>query len=43
VEPDFARDIGGWMKAFFTGKTIVSAGLGLAAGVLLGMLIRRRD
>jgi ElaB/YqjD/DUF883 family membrane-anchored ribosome-binding protein len=41
VEADVAREVGGRMKAFITERPIASACLGLAAGVLLGMLIRR--
>lgn len=43
LESDSVRDAGDRVKTFITEKPLLSAGLGLAAGLLLGMLIRRRD
>jgi len=43
LDSDSVRDAGDRVKAFITEKPLLSAGLGLAAGFLLGMLIRRRD
>jgi predicted PurR-regulated permease PerM len=43
METDFVREAGDRIKSFVTGQPIVSACLGLAAGIMLGMLIRRRD
>jgi len=43
VEADFAREAGGRMIAFITEKPVVSACLRRAVGVVLGLLIRRRD
>ena len=43
MESDLAREAGQQIKAFITRKPILSACLGLAAGLAIGMLIRRRD
>jgi len=43
MESDFVRDAGGRIKSFVTEQPVVSICLGLAAGIVLGMMIRRRD
>ena len=43
MESDFARETGGRIKSFVTEKPILSTCIGLAAGIVLGMLIPRRD
>ena len=42
-EADFVCDTGSRIKSFVTRKPILSACFGLAAGFVLGMLLRRRD
>ena len=41
MESDFARDVGGRIKAFITEQPVRSVCLGLAAGLVLGLLVRR--
>lgn len=43
LESDFVRETRDRVKSFVTGQPILSTCLGLAAGVVLGMMIRRRD
>jgi ElaB/YqjD/DUF883 family membrane-anchored ribosome-binding protein len=43
MDSDFTRHAGSRIKSFITGRPILSTCLGLAAGLMLGMLIRRRD
>lgn len=43
LDSESVRGAGDRVKTFITEKPLLSAGLGLAAGFLLGMLIRRRD
>ena len=42
-EAEFVRDTGSRIKSFVTRKPVLSACFGLAAGFVLGMLLRRRD
>jgi ElaB/YqjD/DUF883 family membrane-anchored ribosome-binding protein len=43
VDPDALRDAGGRVKTFIHEKPMMSACIGVAAGFLLGLLIRRGD
>lgn len=43
MESSFAQETGGRIKTFITDKPVLSTCLGLTAGIVLGMLIRRRD
>lgn len=43
LESDFAREALGRMKSFIIEKPVLSTCLGLAAGLVVGLLIRRRD
>jgi len=43
IESDFVRETGLRIKSFVTEQPMVSTCLGLAAGIVLGMMIRRRD
>jgi hypothetical protein len=43
MESDFARETGDRIKAFITEQPMLSTCLGLAAGFMLGRLIRHRD
>ena len=41
MNSDFAREAGGRMKSFVTERPVLSTCLGVGAGLVLGMLIRR--
>jgi ElaB/YqjD/DUF883 family membrane-anchored ribosome-binding protein len=43
LESDSVRDAQDRVKTFIAEKPVLSACLGLAAGFVLGMLVRRRD
>ena len=43
LESDSVRDAQDRVKSFIAEKPVLSAFLGLAAGFMLGMLVRRRD
>jgi len=43
LESGSVRDAQDRVKAFITEKPVLSACLGVAAGFVLGMLVRRRD
>ncbi|HVE42851.1 MAG TPA: hypothetical protein VNM14_23425 [Planctomycetota bacterium] len=43
LESDSVREAQDRVKTFVTEKPVLSACLGLAAGFVLGMLVRRRD
>jgi ElaB/YqjD/DUF883 family membrane-anchored ribosome-binding protein len=42
LESDQVREAGDRVKTFITEKPLLSACLGVAAGFMLGMLVRRR-
>jgi len=42
MESDFARHTEGRIKEFFTERPLLSTGLGVAAGIALGILFFRR-
>jgi ElaB/YqjD/DUF883 family membrane-anchored ribosome-binding protein len=43
LESDSVRDAKDRVRSFITEKPLLSACLGIAAGFMLGMLVRRRD
>jgi ElaB/YqjD/DUF883 family membrane-anchored ribosome-binding protein len=43
LESDSVRDVEDRVRTFIREKPVLSACLGLAAGFMLGMLLRRRD
>ena len=43
LDPDAMREAGGRVKTFIHEKPLMSACIGLAAGFLLGLLVRRGD